>query len=101
MAKRNSDHRVAYPEVKVHVRDLVRVVDIVAPFAPRGQYSGKIRFIEPQGINGSGDLCWVPPAAVHYQRTLMFVNIFSVSRQPLTKCEICIVCWLKFYPMTA
>ena len=43
---------VAYPEVKVQVRDLVRVVCIVAPFAPRGQYSGKIRFIEPQGVNG-------------------------------------------------
>ena len=28
--------RVAYPEVNVQVRDLVRVVGIVAPFAPRG-----------------------------------------------------------------
>ena len=27
--------RVAYPEVNVQVRDLVRVVGIVAPFAPR------------------------------------------------------------------
>ena len=31
MAKRSSDSRVAYPEVKVQVRDLVRVVGIVAP----------------------------------------------------------------------
>ena len=46
MAKCSSDPRVAYPEVKVQVRDLVRVVGIVAPFAP----SGKIRFIEPQGV---------------------------------------------------
>ena len=36
MAKRSSDHRVAYHEVKVQVRDLVQVVGIVAPFAPRG-----------------------------------------------------------------
>ena len=36
VAKRSSDSRVAYPEVKVQVRDLVRVVGIVAPFAPRG-----------------------------------------------------------------
>ena len=37
MAKRSSDPRVAYPEVKVQVRDLlVRVVGIVALFAPRG-----------------------------------------------------------------
>ena len=58
MSKRNSDPRVAYPEVKVHLRDLV--VGIVAPGTgpfgnckrvllvpgPRGQYSGKLRFIE-------------------------------------------------------
>ena len=48
MAKRNSDPRVAYPEVKLQVRDIVRVAGIVAPFAPLG----KIRFIEPQGENG-------------------------------------------------
>ena len=36
MAKRSSDPRVAYPEVNVQVRDLVRVVGFVAPFAPRG-----------------------------------------------------------------
>ena len=36
MAKRSSDPRVAYPEVNVQVRDLVRVVGIVSPFAPRG-----------------------------------------------------------------
>ena len=30
VAKRSSDPRVAYPEVKVHLRDLVRVVRIVA-----------------------------------------------------------------------
>ena len=36
MAKRSSDPQVAYPEVNVQIRDLVRVVGIVAPFAPRG-----------------------------------------------------------------
>ena len=52
MAKRSSDPRVAYPEVKVHVRDLVRVLGIVAPFAPRGSVFGNICFIEPQGLIG-------------------------------------------------
>ena len=45
----SSDPMVAYPEVKVQVRDLVIVVGIVAPFAPRGSVFGEIRFIEPQG----------------------------------------------------
>ena len=36
VAKRSSDPWVAYPEVNVQVRDLVRVVGIVAPFTPRG-----------------------------------------------------------------
>ena len=36
MVKRSSDPRVAYPEVNVQVRDLVRGVGIVAHFAPRG-----------------------------------------------------------------
>ena len=36
VAKRSSDPRVAYPEVNIQVRDLVRVVGIVAPFALRG-----------------------------------------------------------------
>ena len=41
--KRSSDPRVAYPELNVQVRDLVRIVGIVAPFCPAGvQYSGKI-----------------------------------------------------------
>ena len=36
VVKRCSDPRVAHIEVKVQVRDLVRVVRIVAPFAPQG-----------------------------------------------------------------
>ena len=47
----SSDPMVAYPEVKVQVRDLVRVVGNVAPFAPRGSIFGEIRFIETQGVN--------------------------------------------------
>ena len=54
MSKRSSDPRVANPEVKIQVRDLVRIVGIVAPYGSQGggQYSGKVRFIEPQGVNG-------------------------------------------------
>ena len=36
----SSNPMVAYPEVKVQVRDLVRVVGIVASFAPRGSVFG-------------------------------------------------------------
>ena len=44
VAKRSSDTRVAYPEVKVQVRDLVPVVGIVAPFDPHGSVPGKNSF---------------------------------------------------------
>ena len=37
MVKRSSDPRIAHPEIEVQVRDLVRVVSTVAPFAPRGK----------------------------------------------------------------
>ena len=45
VAKRSSDPRVAYPEVKVQVRDLVRLVCIVAPFAPRTRGSIRGKFV--------------------------------------------------------
>ena len=35
LANRCSDPRLAYPEVKLQRRDLVRVVGVVAPFAPQ------------------------------------------------------------------
>ena len=35
VAKRSSDPRVVYPEVKVQLRDLVRVLCIVPHFAPQ------------------------------------------------------------------
>ena len=49
VVKRSTDTWVAHPEVKVKVRDLVRVVGIVASFAPRGF---SVRFIEPQMVDG-------------------------------------------------
>ena len=52
MTKRSSDPRLACPEVKVQVWDLMRVVGIVAPLPPVGLYPGKICFIDPQGVNG-------------------------------------------------
>ena len=48
--RRSSDTRVAYPEVKVQVRDLVRIVGIVAPFDQGDRYPGQILFIVPQEI---------------------------------------------------
>ena len=64
MAKRSSD-----PEVKVQVRDLVRVVGIVAPFAPRVVGTRENLFLRsPMWLMGTGDLCRVPPAAVHHGR---------------------------------
>ena len=44
VAKRSSGPGVAYPEVNVQVRDLVRGVDIDAPFAPRG-FSIRRKFV--------------------------------------------------------
>ena len=51
MAKRSSDSRVAYPEVKVQVRHLVRVVGIVAPFAPRWSVFRENSFYRAPGGN--------------------------------------------------
>ena len=53
MAKRSSDRRVAYPEVKVQVRDLVRDVILLPPLPDGGQYSGKVCFIEKPGVPGA------------------------------------------------
>ena len=53
VAKRSSDPQVAYTDVNIQVRDLVRVVGIVAPFAPRGSVFGKISFYrsdKPQAV---------------------------------------------------
>ena len=55
--------RVAYPEVKVQVRDLVRVVGIVAPFDPRGGGSvpGKNYFYRVPGGKWAEETCAVCP----------------------------------------
>ena len=49
VAKHSSDPRVAYPDVDVQVRDLVRVVGIVAPFAPGG-FSIRGKFVLSIGL---------------------------------------------------
>ena len=54
MVKRRSDPRVAHPDVKVQVRDLVRVVGIVSLFAPMGA-STRRKFVlsSPRGEMGT------------------------------------------------
>ena len=61
-AKRSSDAEVANPEVQV--RDLVRVMGIVTPFARRG---GGSFYRDPDPV-GKWDLCRVPQAAVRHGR---------------------------------
>ena len=69
VAKHSSDPRQAYPEVKLQGRDLVRVVGIVAPFAPLGAGTrGKFVLSSPRGEVGQGDVCRVPLAAVRHGR---------------------------------
>ena len=54
MVKRSSDPRVAHPDVKVQVRDLVRVVGIVSPFAYMGASTrGKFVLSRPRGKIGT------------------------------------------------
>ena len=67
MFKRSSDPRAAYPEVKLQVRDPVRVVSIVAPFAPLGAGTwGKFVLSSAREKMGTGALRRVPPAAVRH-----------------------------------
>ena len=69
MVKRSSDPRVAYPEVKLQVRDPVRVVGIVAPFASLGAGTrGKFVSSSPREKMGTGDLCRMLQAAVYTGR---------------------------------
>ena len=49
VVKRSSDPRVAHPDVKVQVRDLVRVVGIVSPFAPMGASTRRNSFHRAPG----------------------------------------------------
>ena len=57
MAKRRSDSRVAYPKIKVQVQDLVRVVGIVDPFAPRGSGLREKLFYRAPGGNWAQRTC--------------------------------------------
>ena len=69
VAKYSSDPRQAYPEVKLQGRDLVRVVGIVAPFAPMGAGTrGKFVYSSPRGEMGPEDMRRVPLAAVRHGR---------------------------------
>ena len=69
VAKYSSDTRQAYPEVKLQGRDLVRVVGIVAPFAPMGAGTrGKFVLSSPRGEMGPEDVRRVPLAAVRHGR---------------------------------
>ena len=65
VVKGSSDPRVAHPEVKVQVRDLVRVVDIIVSLPRGASVFGENSFSSPRGQMGTEDLCQVPPAAVY------------------------------------
>ena len=68
-AKYSSHPRQAYPIVKPQGRDLVRVVGIIAPFAPMGAGTrGKFVLSSRRGEMGPGDVCRVPLAAVCHRR---------------------------------
>ena len=68
MAKRSFDPRVAYPEVKVQVRDLVRVVGIVASFVPRSSVFGENSFYRAPRVNGPGTPSGSTPRECQVQR---------------------------------
>ena len=59
-AKRSSDPQVAYTEVKVQVRDIVRVVDIVAPLPHGVTVPRENSFYRALG-GKRAHLCRVPP----------------------------------------
>ena len=67
VTKHSSDPRQAYPESKLQRLDLVRVVGIVAPFAPLGVGTrGKFVLSSPRGEMGPEDVCRMPLAAVRH-----------------------------------
>ena len=61
MVKRSSDTRVAYPEIKAQVRDLVRFVGIVAPFDQRGSVPVNNSFYRDPGGKWAQETCAVCP----------------------------------------
>ena len=69
VAKHSSDPRQAFPTVKLQGRGLVRVVAIVAPFAPIGAGTrGKFVLSSQRGEMDKGDVYRVPLAAVRHER---------------------------------
>ena len=61
--------RVAYPEVKLQIRDLVRVVGIVAPVAPLGAGTRRKFILSSPGEKmGTKELCRIPQAAIRHGR---------------------------------
>ena len=64
VAERSSDPRVANPEVKVQVRDLVRAVGTVAPFAPQGSVRGKNSFYRAPGGKWAQEILMCVPSFV-------------------------------------
>ena len=61
VAKRSSDQRVAYHDVNVQVRNLVRDMSIVAHFAPRGSVFGEHLFYRAPGGKLAQKTCaWCP-----------------------------------------
>ena len=64
VAKRSPDPRVAYTEVNIQVRDLIRVVGIVVPFAPWGLF-GEISFYRAPGGKLAQETCVGCPQGRH------------------------------------
>ena len=85
VAKRSTDPRQAFPEVKLQGRELVRAVGIFAPFAPTGRYPGKTLFIAPQGRHGPrrrapGSLSRSTPRVSRANFGVWTVWVFVLSR---------------------
>ena len=68
VTKRSSDPRVVYPEVKVQVRDLVRVVGIVTPLPHGVSVPGENSFYRAPGVIWNRRSVPVPPVAVRRGR---------------------------------
>ena len=88
VATRSSDPRVAYPCQSSGAGPIGARCGYCCPLCPTGsQYSGRIRFIELQGVNkhSTGDLCRVPPAAVRHEGQEKFRDgtMWGLKRGPL------------------
>ena len=57
VAKRSSDPRIAYPEVTVQVRDLVRIVGIIDPLPHGVSVFGESSICRDQGCKSAQETC--------------------------------------------